>query len=75
MNEIELTYELIKGACNRRRAEKSFPYAISFLELTKITSVNKESLKTQINDLCKSGRVKFYRNINGIVYLYVDRYF
>ena len=71
----EEIYDMIKRACDERRRAKFFPYAISFPDLKILSNESEESLKTQINALCKEKRIKFYRNVNRIVFLYIDEYF
>lgn len=68
-------YDMVKRACDERRCAKFFPYALSFLDLKILSNESEESLKTQINALFKEKRIKFYRNVNGIVFLYIDKYF
>ena len=68
-------YDMIKRACDERRRAKFFPYAISFPDLKILSNESEESLKTQINALFKEKRIKFYRNVNRIVFLYIDEYF
>ena len=71
----EEIYDMIKRACSERRRAKFFPYAISFPDLKILSNESEESLKTQINALFKEKRIKFYRNVNRIVFLYIDEYF
>lgn len=71
----EEIYDMIKRACDERRRAKIFPCAISFLDLKILSNESDESLKTQINVLFKEKRIKFYRNVNRIVFLYIDEYF
>ena len=71
----EEIYDMIKRACDERRRAKFFPYAISFPDLKILLNESEESLKTQINALFKEKRIKFYRNVNRIVFLYIDEYF
>ena len=71
----EEIYDMIKRACDERRRAKFFPYAISFPDLKILSNESDESLKTQINALFKEKRIKFYRNVNRIVFLYIDEYF
>ena len=71
----EEIYDMIKRACDERRRAKFFPYAISFSDLKILSNESDESLKTQINALFKEKRIKFYRNVNRIVFLYIDEYF
>ena len=71
----EEIYDMIKRACDERRRAKFFPYAISFPDLEILSNESEESLKTQINALFKEKRIKFYRNVNRIVFLYIDEYF
>ena len=71
----EEIYDMIKRACDERRRAKFFPYAISFPDLKILSNESEESLKTQINALFKEKRIKYYRNVNGIVSLYIDEYF
>lgn len=71
----EEIYEVVKRACDERRRAKLFPYALSFLDLKILSNESEESLKTQINTLFKEKRIKYYRNVNGIVFLYIDKYF
>lgn len=70
----EEIYDMIKRACDERRRAKFFPYAISFPDLKILSNESEESLKTQINALFKERRIKFYRNVNRIVFLYIDEY-
>lgn len=71
----EEIYDMIKMACDERRRAKFFPYALSFSDLKILSNESEESLKTQINALFKEKRIKFYRNVNRIVFLYIDEYF
>ena len=71
----EEIYDMIKRACGERRRAKFFPYAISFPDLKILSNESDESLKPQINALFKEKRIKFYRNVNRIVFLYIDEYF
>ena len=71
----EEIYDMIKRACDERRRAKFFPYAISFPDLKILSNESDGSLKTQINTLFKEKRIKFYRNVNRIVFLYIDEYF
>ena len=71
----EEIYDMIKRACDERRRAKIFPYALSFPDLKILSNESEESLKTQINALFKEKRIKFYRNVNRIVFLYIDEYF
>ena len=71
----EEIYDMIKRACDERRRAKFFPYAISFPDLKILSNESEESLKTQINALFKEKRIRFYRNVNRIVFLYIDEYF
>ena len=71
----EEIYDMIKRVCDERRRAKFFPYAISFPDLKILSNESEESLKTQINALFKEKRIKFYRNVNRIVFLYIDEYF
>ena len=71
----EEIYDMIKRACDERRRAKFFPYALSFPDLKILSNESEESLKTQINVLFKEKRIKFYRNVNRIVFLYIDKYF
>ena len=68
-------YDMVKRACDERRRAKFFPYALSFLDLKILSNESEESLKTKINALFKEKRIKYYRNVNGIVFLYIDKYF
>lgn len=71
----EEIYDMIKRACDERRRAKFFPCAISFPDLKILSNESEESLKSQINALFKEKRIKFYRNVNRIVFLYIDKYF
>ena len=71
----EETYDMIKRACDERRRAKFFPYVISFPDLKILSNESEESLKTQINALFKEKRIRLYRNVNRIVFLYIDEYF
>ena len=71
----EEIYDMIKRACDERRRAKFFPYALSFPDLKILSNESDESLKPQINALFKEKRIKFYRNVNRIVFLYIDEYF
>ena len=68
-------YDMVKRACDERRRAKFFPYALSFLDLKILSNESEESLKTQINALFLFLLIKYYRNVNGIVFLYIDKYF